>query len=145
MVSFSRKPLRLGSSLLPCPCLPSHPLMPIPCLNRFSMYFNVFSSMTTSPGPDILSIGGWRDPFPHLFYYLQFHLRIRISCNFCGALVNCFYIVLLPQTIFAFISAVSRSIAFILPCCPKPLLPLFLRCPGKVPLYCLVAPTHFCL
>ena len=40
------------------------------------------------------------------------------------------------QATFIYNSAVSRSIAFILPRCSKPLLSIILRCPGQLPLYC---------
>ena len=78
-----------------------------------------------------------------LFLRCPGHLPATFA--FCGVPVICLYIALLPQAIFAFISAVSRSSAFILHCCPKPLLPLFLRCSSHLPLYCIVAPSHFCL
>ena len=49
------------------------------------------------------------------------------------------------QATLSYNSAVSQSIAFILPRCSKPLLSIILWCPGQLPIYCRGVPSHFCL
>ena len=143
-----------GQLRLYCRDAPSH-FFPKALAARVLFSLLPSSPMPSSPIPSY---------FPLIFSLLGAPALIATMSGIAMPPSQCLFNAALkvPQATFIYNSAVSRSIAFILPRCPKPLLSIILRCPGQprcskpplsiilrcpsqLPLYCRDVPSHFYL